>query len=79
MCIGIVAAIVISAIDYKDFRTLGIVLYLGSIVLLVLVLLIGERHYGSQSWLKVPVIGEFQPSELSKFAFAVVVPIFSRD
>ncbi|HOA54658.1 MAG: FtsW/RodA/SpoVE family cell cycle protein [Acetivibrionales bacterium] len=76
LCIGIVAAIVISAIDYKDFRTLGIVLYLGSIVLLVLVLLIGERHYGSQSWLKVPVIGEFQPSELSKVAFAVVVPIF---
>jgi rod shape determining protein RodA len=41
-----------------------------------LVLLIGERHYGSQSWLKVPVIGEFQPSELSKVAFAVVVPLF---
>ncbi|NMA33124.1 MAG: rod shape-determining protein RodA [Clostridiaceae bacterium] len=76
LCIGIVAAIVISAIDYKDFRTLGIILYLGSLVLLVLVLLIGERHYGSQSWLKVPVIGEFQPSELSKVAFAVVVPLF---
>ena len=30
LCIGIVAAIVISAIDYKDFRTLGIFLYLGS-------------------------------------------------
>ena len=76
LCIGIVAAIVISAIDYKDFRTLGIFLYLGSIVLLVLVLLIGERHYGSQSWLKVPVIGKFQPSELAKVAYAVLVPVF---
>ena len=76
LCIGVVAAVIISGIDYKDFRTLGIFLYLGSTVLLVLVLLIGEEHYGSQSWLKVPVIGEFQPSELSKVAFAVVVPVF---
>ncbi|HEY8349572.1 MAG TPA: FtsW/RodA/SpoVE family cell cycle protein [Clostridia bacterium] len=76
LCIGIVAAIVISAIDYKDFRTLGIFLYLGSIALLVLVLLNGEKKYGSQSWLKVPVIGAFQPSELAKVAYAVLVPVF---
>jgi rod shape determining protein RodA len=76
LCIGIVAAVVISAIDYKDFRTLGIIIYLGSIALLVLVLLMGERHYGSKSWLKAPVIGAFQPSELSKVAFAIIVPLF---
>ena len=74
--IGIVAAIVISVIDYKDFRTLGIVLYMGSITLLVLVLLIGEVHNGTRGWLKVPFIGEFQPSELSKVAFVVIVPLF---
>lgn len=74
--IGIVLAIVISAIDYKDFRTLGIIAYIGSIALLVLVLLIGEEHKGSQSWLPVPIIGAFQPSELAKVAFAIVVPLF---
>lgn len=78
MClgIGIVAALVISVIDYKDFKTLGIILYIGSIALLVLVLIVGEVHHGSQSWLRVPVIGTFQPSELAKVAFAVVIPLF---
>lgn len=76
LCIGIVAAIAISAIDYKDFRTLGIIIYLGSIALLVLVLLIGEKKYGSRSWLIVPVIGQFQPSEPAKVAYALVVPLF---
>ena len=76
LAIGIVLAVTISAIDYKDFKTLGIVLYLISIALLVLVLLIGKEVNGSKSWLEVPVINRFQPSELAKVAFAVVVPIF---
>ncbi len=76
LALGIVAAIIISVIDYKDFKTLGIALYVVSIALLVLVLIIGDERHGSQSWLKVPVIGSFQPSELAKVAFAVVVPIF---
>lgn len=74
--IGIVAAIVISAIDYKDFRTLGIVLYLGSIALLVLVLIIGEERKGTMGWIEVPFIGGFQPSELAKVAYVVIVPLF---
>ncbi len=74
--IGIIAAIVISAIDYKDFRTLGIVLYLGSIALLVLVLIIGKETHGTMGWIEVPFIGGFQPSELSKVAYVVIVPLF---
>lgn len=76
LAIGIVLAITISAIDYKDFKTLGIILYIVSIVLLVLVLLIGKEVHGSKSWLKVPLIGQFQPSELAKVAFTVVLPVF---
>jgi len=76
VCVGSIMAIIISAIDYKIFKTLGIAIYLGSIVLLVLVLLIGDKHYGSRSWLSVPLIGSFQPSEFAKVAFAVVVPVF---
>ncbi|HEX2944606.1 MAG TPA: FtsW/RodA/SpoVE family cell cycle protein [Clostridia bacterium] len=74
--IGIVIAITISAIDYKDFKTLGIIFYIASIMMLVLVLFIGDERNGSKSWLPVPVINSFQPSELAKVAFAVVVPIF---
>ncbi len=74
--IGIVAAITISAIDYKDFRTLGIVVYMGSIALLILVLIIGEERHGTKGWLKVPLIGNIQPSEFSKVAFVLIVPLF---
>lgn len=76
VCVGSMMAIIVSAIDYKIFKTLGIAIYIGSIVLLVLVLFIGDKHYGSRSWLSVPLIGSFQPSELAKVAFAIIVPIF---
>lgn len=74
---GIILAVFISAIDYKDFKILGIMLYIASIIMLVLVLMFGVEHGGSRSWLPIRIIGiEFQPSELAKVAFAVVVPIF---
>lgn len=75
--IGVVLAITISALDYKDFKTLGIILYIISMLMLVLVLTpAGVERNGSQSWIVMPLIGQFQPSELAKVAFAVVVPIF---
>lgn len=76
LSIGVVLCITICAIDYKDFKTLGILLYVVSIILLVLVLIIGKEVNGSKSWLPVPVINRFQPSELAKVAFAVVIPVF---
>ena len=76
LAIGILLAVIISAVDYKDFKTLGIILYIVSIILLALVLVIGREVHGSKSWLKVPIIGVFQPSELAKVAFTVVVPVF---
>lgn len=76
LIIGIVLSITICAMDYKDFKTLGILLYLVSIALLFLVLIIGKEVNGSKSWLEVPVINAFQPSELAKVAFVVVIPVF---
>jgi rod shape determining protein RodA len=76
LAIGIVLCVMISALDYKDFRTLGILLYVASVFLLFLVLIIGKEVNGSKSWLPAPVIGAFQPSELAKVAFAVVIPVF---
>lgn len=76
LAIGIIIAFIISTLDYKDFKTLGVLLYLFSIGLLVLVLLIGEKKNGSQSWLNLPVINNFQPSELAKVAFVLVIPLF---
>jgi rod shape determining protein RodA len=76
LVVGIAIAFVLSAIDYKDFKTLGVILYVFSILLLVLVLIFGDEKYGAKSWLPVPIIGQFQPSELAKVAFVLVIPIF---
>jgi rod shape determining protein RodA len=76
LVIGVVLCIMICMIDYKDFKTLGILLYVFSIILLVLVLFIGKEVNGSKSWLPVPIISAFQPSELAKVAFVVVIPVF---
>ena len=76
--IGITAALVINMIDYKDFKTIGFILYYGSIVLLVLVLFIGtgKEKWGSNSWLILPVIGSFQPSETAKITFIMTIAVF---
>ena len=76
LVIGLILAFIISTMDYKDFKTLGIILYLASISLLGLVLVIGKEVHGSKSWLELPVIGRFQPSELAKVAFIVIIPVF---
>lgn len=76
LVIGLVAAITISAVDYKDFKTIGFVFYVASILLLILVLVKGDEKNGSLSWLTVPIIGTFQPSEFAKAAFTVVMPVF---
>lgn len=76
LVIGIILALTISTLDYKDFKTLGILIYMVSMAMLVLVLLTGEEVNGSKSWLSMPVIGRFQPSELAKVAFVLVIPMF---
>jgi rod shape determining protein RodA len=76
--IGIVLALAISTFDYKDFKTLGIIFYLVSVVLLIYVLFkgTGASKWGSNSWMKVPVFGSFQPSEIAKITFVIVVSTF---
>lgn len=76
--IGIILAMVTSTIDYKDFKTIGTVAYVGSVLLLVFTLFAGEGSdtWGSDSWLRLPVLGRFQPSELAKIAFIIVTAMF---
>jgi rod shape determining protein RodA len=76
LLIGIILAFITSTIDYKDFKTLGIILYVVSVFLLILVLFIGKYVKGGTSWFEVPVIGSFQPSELAKVGFILVIPVF---
>ncbi|MCX7710936.1 MAG: rod shape-determining protein RodA [Clostridia bacterium] len=78
LVVGAVLAIIVSSIDYKDFKVLGVILYIISIALLVLVLFMGkgENTWGSRSWLVVPVFGQFQPSEIAKITFVMTSSMF---
>jgi len=77
LVLGIIAALVISAIDYKDFKTLGFIIYIISVILLVLVLFIGtgRQQVGTKGWFKYGNFS-FQPSELAKIAVIVVISVF---
>jgi len=78
LVIGIIISLTVCAIDYKDFKFLGFILYAISVVLLVIVLFkgTGKEEWGSNSWLSLPVIGGFQPSEFAKIAIITVISIF---
>jgi len=60
-------------------RLIGGILYFVSILLLIVVKLDGYQAVaGADSWLRIPIFGSFQPSELSKIAVAMLSgPIFA--
>jgi len=60
-------------------RLIGGVLYFISLLLLLVVKFDGFRAVaGADSWIRIPLFGSFQPSELSKIAVAMVSgPVFA--
>lgn len=71
MVIGLVVMFVVAQFNVSFVRNWAPSLYVAGIGLLALVLLIGVEENGAQSWLDLPGLPSFQPSELMKF----VVPI----
>src|SRR5688572_22039088 len=67
LCIAIVAFLVIAFSDYRRIIELAPFFYGFGLILLALVLTpLGVEVNGQQAWLKLPVIGQFQPSEFVK-------------
>ncbi len=71
--IGIVAMIILAAIDYRYYREVHRLLYLGTIGILILVLAVGELTGGTQRWLAG---GTIQPGEISKLMVILVLARF---
>ena len=65
ICVGIGFMIIISLIDYRRLLKLYWFMYIGNIVLLVLVQLLGKTVGGAQRWLEIGSF-TFQPSETAK-------------
>jgi len=65
--IALVALIVIAATDYRRVIDAAPIFYVLGLVLLLLVMTpLGVKVNGQQAWLKLPIIGQFQPSEFVK-------------
>ncbi len=65
--IALTAMIVVAFTDYRRLIDAAPIFYVGGLILLLLVLTpLGVKVNGQQAWLKLPLIGQFQPSEFVK-------------
>lgn len=73
--VGVLAMIGLTLLDYRTLASLAIPMYIGSVVILVIVLLLGRVSEGAQSWL---VLGTrtLQPSEFVKLALMLVLAAY---
>ena len=66
--VAVVAMIAVAFTDYRKLVNIAPAFYIFGLLLLVIVLIpgIGMRINGQQCWIKLPVLGQFQPSEFVK-------------
>ena len=72
---GVICALIISLLDEHLLKVVGRIIYAAALFLLILVPIDGYSlagTWGADSWLKLPVIGNFQPSELAKIGLVML-------
>lgn len=72
---GIFVALLICLLDTHFMKLVGRVIYVIAMLLLLLVPIDGyslASTWGADSWLNLPIIGNFQPSELAKIGIVMV-------
>jgi rod shape determining protein RodA len=75
---GGILAVFAASIDYRHFERLGYVVYIGGVVCLILVFILGRDIRGSARWIVVGSF-QFQPSEFMKLALAIALAKFLHD
>lgn len=81
LCIALTAMVIIAFSDYRRIVDSAPVFYGIGLVLLVLVLIpgIGMKVNGQQCWIRVPLIGQFQPSEFVKITVVLMLAKYLGD
>ncbi len=69
--IGVAAMLICSCIDYHFWHKMALPLMAVSLILLVIVLILPTQS-GINRWIRLPGIGQFQPSEVAKFSLIVL-------
>jgi rod shape determining protein RodA len=74
LVIALVALAVIATTDYRRVIDAAPIFYgLGLVLLLLVLTPLGVKVNGQQAWLKIPLIGQFQPSEFVKIPVVLML------
>lgn len=68
--VGLLALIVMANVEYHVWQRFAVPILAVNVLVLVLVLVIGQVHFGAQRWL---LNGSYQPSEASKLAVIIYI------
>ena len=73
--LGLIAAVIAARFPLEVLRKLAPWMLVGACVLLVLCFVpgIANPHWGSYRWIKMPVVGDFQPSEVAKIVIMLAL------
>lgn len=76
--IGIIAMLIISKIDYRRYQKYYKVVYAFSVIILLLVLVpgLGRDINGANRWIKLPIFGSAQPSEITKLGLILFFAVY---
>ena len=74
--LGLVGMMFVSVLPVKIYEKFAFLSYCASILILFLVWTpLGVEAYGARRWISIPVLGSFQPAELTKLAAIIFIPI----
>src|SRR6188768_1084648 len=75
LVLGLIALVVLLALDYRMVAEHSLFLYVGLLALLIFVLFKGSTQFGAQRWIDV---GPFnlQPSEFGRMIVALILAMF---
>jgi rod shape determining protein RodA len=75
---GGILATVVAAVDYRHYERLGYAVYVGGVVLLLLVFILGREIRGSSRWIYIGSYS-FQPSEFMKLFLVIALAKYLHD
>jgi rod shape determining protein RodA len=76
--LGLGLMALLTQIDYRTWSTLAPILYAGSVLALLAVLVIGHREFGSRRWFATPGV-QLQPSEIAKLVTIIFLARYLSD
>jgi Bacterial cell division membrane protein len=74
--LGMLTLVCAMIIDYKYYIKLGWLFYAASIACLLLVFIFGTYRGGARRWIELPIIGQFQPSEVAKIMLIIFFAMY---